>query len=174
MRLEKKKVGGRGWMIPVVALAALATVQPVRAQAPENVRLVFQLVEANGFQEQAPEIADVVSELRELFRFRGYRLAATGLLNVIPDGFAGTRLTGGPQGGYQVEVNVDPVWVEAEGDNPRRSSDRVRIQVSLHHETQGPAMEVTVNVRDGQTLVLGSTRTVEGEALILIMRTELR
>ncbi len=136
-----------------------------RAPGPRNVRLVFQLVEADGFDESDAEIRDVVSELRELFRFRGYRLAATGLLNSAAEGAeARARLTGGEEGGFTVRTEV---WNT--GD-----PNLLRVAVELVHEAAGLAMAATVNVRDGQTLVLGSTRSYEGpegNALILIMRS---
>ena len=152
-----------------VLLIALALLAPhsLVAQAPDNVRLVFQLVEANGFTEDDPEIADVVSELRALFRFEGYRLAASGLVNSSVDAYASTNLTGGP---YQVEVSLEPVREEQAGQHVA-SSERVRIGVALTQEQEAPSMQATVTVRDGQTLVLGSTRTQAGEALILVMRT---
>ena len=146
----------------------------VEAQAPDNVRLVFQLVEADGFQDQDQEIADVVEELRELFRFDGYRLASTGLVNATPRGYASTMLTGGALGFYQVEVSLEPVVEDMEEGPDRISPDRVRIGVELRHEEDGTAMNATVTVRDGQTLVLGSTRTRAGAALILVMRTGFR
>ena len=158
------------WIAAAMTLSAFAapSVAQERPVPPDNVRLVFQLVEADGFTDDDPEIADVVAELRELFRFEGYRLAATGLLNVHPDGYAGTRLTGGELGGYQVEVSLSGVQ-EMVG-----RPSRIRIAVNLVHEDYGPAMEAAVTVRNGQTLVLGSTRAHDGEALILIMRTEFR
>ena len=138
------------------------TARPLVAQeGPQNVRLVFQLVEANGYEGADPEIEDVVAELRQLFRFDGYRLAATGLLNGALDSDAATRLTGEEHGGFTVET--DMMTTQTEG--------MIRIRVQLYHELDGSAMLATVNVRDNQTLVLGSTRTLEGAALILIMRT---
>lgn len=144
-----------------------------RGSEIENVRLVFQLVEADGFRDQDPAIADVVTQLREVFRFQGYRLASTGLLNSHPDGEGQTRLTGGERGGYLVEVALEPVFEQDSGGGAR-PSDRVRIAVELFHEQEGPAMRATVSVRDGQTMVLGSTRTRDGTALILVMRTTFR
>ena len=168
---EARKVRmGRG-LAAVLLLLLAASPHALPGQAPDNVRLVFQLVEADGFQDRDPEIADVVEELRELFRFEGYRLVSAGLVNATPRGYASTLLTGGEMGTYQVEVNLEPV-VEAVEDGPDRvSPDRVRIGVALNREGDGNAMNATVTVRDGQTLVLGSTRTRAGAALILVMRT---
>ena len=131
--------------------------------APTNARFVFQLVEANGFEDSDPEIEDVVSELRELFRFDGYRLVDTALLNTASRGGAQAlaRLAGGGHGDFQVSVYV------TETESP----ETVRVGVELASAQEGSTMEATVNVRDGQTLVLGSTRTSSGAALILIMRT---
>ncbi len=165
----KTRTGGA--LAAVLILLLVGPADTLSAQAPDNVRLVFQLVEADGFQDRDPEIADVVEELRSLFRFEGYRLVSTGLVNASPRGYASTLLTGGELGTYQVEVNLEPV-VETNEDGPDTlSRDRVRIGVGLNHEGEGTAMNATVTVRDGQTLVLGSTRTRAGAALILVMRT---
>lgn len=149
-------------LLALCALPAAIPVQALQAGPDRNIRLVFQLVEANGFQDTDEEIRDVVAELRELFRFRGYRLVATGLLNTTVDASAQTRLTGDERGGYVIQT-----WVGAAEGDPSKDP---RVSVELHHEGHGPAMEATVRVHDGQTLVLGSTRTLDGEALILIMR----
>ena len=134
-------------------------------EGPRNARFVFHLVEANGFRETDPEIQDVVSELRELFRFEGYRLLDTGLLNSTTIGGGGhARLAGGEHGAFQIETGVEQT----------QDPGLLRVRVELASETEGRPMEATVNVRDGQTLVLGSTRTSSGAALILIMRTTLR
>lgn len=163
-RFEGTRWFGRTAILALVLGAWATSPRALEAQAVDNVRLVFQLVEANGFQGEDPEIADVVGELRQLFRFEGYRLAATGLLNLMPFAAGSTRLTGGEVGGYVVEVRTDLA----------EDNERMRIGVELRHDNEGPAMDATVTVRDGQTLVLGSTRTYEGAALILVMRVQFR
>ena len=63
-------------------LAGVANAQERRNQDIRNVQLVFDLVQADGFTDEDPGIADVVAELRMLFNFRGYRLLSTSVLNV--------------------------------------------------------------------------------------------
>lgn len=156
-----------GLVALLLSAAAVATEAAVAQDAdqrppPRNARFVFQLVEANGFENTDPEIQDVVSELRELFRFDGYRLVDTALLNSAAHGAgARARLAGGAFGAFEVST-----WVEE-----TRDPQLLRVSVELRSEEEGSPMEATVNVRDGQTLVLGSTRTSSGAALILIMRT---
>ncbi len=56
----------------------LAQIERVLAQfdqARPDVRLHFQLIEADGFTESDPRIAQVEDQLRRLFPFQGYRLA---------------------------------------------------------------------------------------------------
>ena len=45
-------------------------------------QLVFDLVQADGFTDEDPEISDAVTELRMVFNFRGYRLLSRSVLNV--------------------------------------------------------------------------------------------
>ena len=149
-----------GCLTLLVALAA-APNEAAAQDNPRNARFIFQLVEANGFEDTDPEIQDVVSELRELFRFDGYRLVDTALLNTSTIGGGGhARMGGGDHGPFQIET-----WVERTDD-----PNLLRVAVGLHSDEDGTPMEATVNVRDEQTLVLGSTRTMSGAALILIMR----
>ena len=66
------------------ALAGAAHAQEGEATAPEihNVLLTFHLVQADGFTDEDPEISHVVSELRKLFNFEGYRLLSTSIFNI--------------------------------------------------------------------------------------------
>ncbi|NNM06155.1 MAG: hypothetical protein HKO65_13785, partial [Gemmatimonadetes bacterium] len=47
-----------------------------------GIRLRFQLIEADSFQERDPAIADVVDELENLFQFEGYRLLGEAVVPV--------------------------------------------------------------------------------------------
>src|SRR5436309_13755764 len=59
------------------------------------VRLTFHLIEADGAATTDPVIRDVEATLRQLFRFRGYRLVAEGVVSAtekgeVTQGFATT------------------------------------------------------------------------------------
>ena len=117
--------------------------------------LHFQLVEANGASETDPSIAVVERQLRQVLRFDGYRLldeafvtTKSGQIDVpleASDGrsykVAGVFRHGSSRSGPNLNV-VDPgrelsVWLSARGTELLRS---------------------TVNIRHGQTIVLGSAR----------------
>ncbi len=145
-----------------------------RQEGPENVRLVFQLIEADGFTDVDPAIGEVVDQLQRLFRFEGYRLATTSVLS-------GTISRDVNKVSQDLAVNENAAvkliaWLY-KSDNPAV----VRISVQLfdaNRQTRinsnwAEILNVSVNIRDGQTVVLGSARHESASAaLILVMRAE--
>jgi hypothetical protein len=146
-------------------------------EPPANIRLTFHLIEADGFTNDDPEIAAVVTELRRIFRFRGYRLAFTSVLNASPEERYGGR------GGVPVPLN------RAEAHVSQRITDQqgrpyvvaaaitvvdgdVRASVVLQDDSAerrgAELISASVNLTSGKTVVLGSTRTdATSGALIL-------
>ena len=163
-------------------LAGVASAQEGGNQDIRNVQLVFDLVQADGFTDEDPGIADVVAELRMLFNFRGYRLLSTSVLNVglAQQANSPASVTGS---GSQRIVPGDyktPLAISAEV-SARRSTSVVRAKVILTDVTSRvtgnavlgerlPLLEASVTIRDGQRVVLGSARrSAEEPVLILIV-----
>ncbi|WP_420438652.1 hypothetical protein [Candidatus Palauibacter sp.] len=162
----------------IVALALGTIPGVVSAQAPEesvpvrNVQLFFHLVEADGFTDDDPEISDVVSELRKLFNFEGYRLLSTSVLNV---GLARTsNVTLGGTGSQRVfaDDSETPLTIRAEVTT-RRYDTNVRAKVTLVEfmALSGALLEASVTIRDGQRVVLGSARRSAGEPILILIVT---
>ena len=101
--------------------------------------LTFHLIQADGFTDEDPEISDVVSELRKLFNFRGYRLLSTSVLNVGLVRSNRDRNSVVASGdGLQRIVPADsetPLTIKAEISS-RRSTGSVRAKVILTDVTQ--------------------------------------
>lgn len=157
----------------------------------QNVQLVFHLVEADGFTDDDPEISDVVSELRRLFSFQGYRLLSTSILNV---GLAqAANFTVGGSGSQRIiaDDSETPLAIHVEV-SAERATRHVRAKVTLsgggsgtstlreqqggvfRMEVLGPLLEASVTIRDGQRVVLGSARrSAEDPVLILIVTPSL-
>lgn len=131
-------------------------------RAPGELRLRFQVVEANGAGASDPAIAEVEEELRRLFRFEGYELVAEGAVSVAPPSRFTQRLLG-EEGEWFVEANVFD-----------RGGAAVHLAgVQLWSSTDDMVIETSVNVRPGHTLVLGSGPGRGGEgAVILIVQAE--
>ncbi len=129
-----------------------------------NLRLRFQLIEADSFEGNDPAIAEVTAQLRNLFQFKGYRLLGEALVAVAgqtwdrqetSQRFLGTSET------FQVDVSarvqrpgivrLDPVQLW------RGSSDRM--------------LETSVTVHEGQTLVIGGSKAREGERSYILTVT---
>ena len=163
-------------------LAGVASAQEGRNQDIRNVQLVFDLVQADGFTDEDPGIADVVAELRMLFNFRGYRLLSTSVLNV---GLAQQTNSSASVAGSASQRIVPgdyktPLAISAEV-SARRSTRVVRARVILTDVTSRvtgnavlrerlPLLEASVTIRDGQRVVLGSARrSAEEPVLILIV-----
>jgi hypothetical protein len=130
------------------------------------VRLVFQIIEANGEQGVDPRIADVETALRQLFRFDGYRL----LGEVMVYGTEGNEL-------FQ-EFDVPDLGssaIEAVIMNVRTDSAGGSVQLELRfHAGSRTVFGTTVRVRAGQTAVLGRTPSSVGSRnIILVVRPEL-
>lgn len=131
-------------------------------QAPGELRLRFQVVEADGAAESDPAIAEVEEELRRLFRFEGYELVAEGAVSVAPPSPFTQRLIGA-EGEWSVQGEVFD-----------RGGTAVHLSgIQLWSGADERIIETSVNVRAGQTLVLGSGPGQGGEgAVILIVRAE--
>ena len=135
-------------------------------QPPPRVQLRFQIVEADGFTTSDSAIADVEAALRELFRFRGYRLAAEAMVN----GQSGNQL-------QQTVLLRDQIPVTLTVDVPsvQRTSDasavEMKITMSVGNTT---ALTTAVTVPNGQTVVLGSARPLPNiGTLILVVRPQI-
>ena len=130
-----------------------------------RVQLRFQIIEADGFRATDPAIADVESELRQLFRFTGYRLAGEAMLVGAPY----TRMvqTVGEEGSFVIDVNIGAVRLV--GD-----TGIVEMEVELRTGVMGMALATTINARVGTTLVLGNAKlSGESATMILTVRPEL-
>lgn len=130
-------------------------------QTRPAIRLHFQLIEANGFTNSDPQIAAVEDELRKLFQFRGYRLAGEATLTASDMTNISQQLRG-----------LDGLY-EITGSIYRLGPDMTRLEeISLWSE-QGTRMETTVNIRSGQTMVLGSSpKDGSSATLFLTVRAE--
>lgn len=126
-----------------------------------DVRLRFQLIEANGFTDSDPAIAEVEAELRKVFQFRGYRLGGEAVV-MATDGSRIEQALAGSDGFYSVQAAV--YWAQA---------DLIRLdEVTLASRGPGGAgLTTTVNIRPGQTLVLGSSSRYDSPNTILLTVT---
>ena len=125
-----------------------------------DVRLRFQLIEADGFTESDPAIEQVEQQLRQVFQFKGYRLAGEAVVSATDGSHVSQSLAGGQ---YQVEATIR--WAQP---------GTIRLEeVSLLSHEQGPLLTTTVNVRPGQTLVVGTASKAKSTAtLLLTLRAE--
>jgi type II secretory pathway component GspD/PulD (secretin) len=128
-----------------------------------NVQLRFQVIEANGFTSSDTAIADVEAVLRDLFRFRGYRLVAESLVRSEAPGNAMQRLVGEDGTPFEIRAQLTRLLQQ---DTARA----VTLEVQL--DAYGTAvLGTTLTVPSGQTVVVGTARSGrEGNTLILVVR----
>ncbi|MGD2135017.1 MAG: secretin N-terminal domain-containing protein [Gemmatimonadales bacterium] len=130
-----------------------------------RVQLRFQLIEADGNGGSDPAIADIEAELRRLFRFEGYRLAAEAYLGGA-EGSSIEQAIGSDQ-------HTPPQWilsariheVRARGD-----SGIVRMTVGVRSPIAG-GMETALNARAGQTVIVGNAELQQGGGTIILAVT---
>ncbi len=115
-------------------------------KARPDVRLHFRLIEADGYKTSDPRIAEVEAQLRKIFQFGGYRLMGEAYVAATDESNVRQGLRG-PDDPYAVSAEIH--WV-----HPRV----IRLQdVWLWHGSHDVLIQTTVNVRPGQTLVLGTS-----------------
>jgi len=126
-----------------------------------DVRLRFQLIEADGFTESDPAIEQVEQQLRQVFQFKGYRLAGEAVVSATDGSHVSQSLAGGQ---YQVEATIR--WAQP---------GTIRLE-EVHLLAVNPTeqlLQTTVNVRPGQTLVVGTASKAKSTAtLLLTLRAE--
>jgi type II secretory pathway component GspD/PulD (secretin) len=144
-------------------------------EAAADVRLHFQIIEADGFTQRDEAIAEVEAELRKLLRYGGYRLMGEAVMQAREGvGFSEQRVQ--PEvadGSARPEGGVSPLRVTAQiGRVSRAGGDAsVTLSVSLS-DVWNTLLSTTVTVTDGKTMVLGTTSgepTQDGEAVALIL-----
>lgn len=132
----------------------------------QMVRLRFQLIEADGFTDSDSSIADVEAALREMFRFRGYRLAAQSVVQGEAPGHIRQQV---------VLPDGTPVTISA--DLARIVSDEEGAAVSLGINVSLPAgsiLSTSLTVPGGRTAVVGSAQASSASGtLILVVRPEI-
>lgn len=184
---ETVKRSIRSALIGAVVLGALSGAANAQEaeQAPDihNVLLTFHLVQADGFTDEDPEISEVVSELRKIFNFKGYRLLSTSVFNI--------GLVRSSRGAYVIGDGLQRVFlsgsdaaltIKAEVSSRLAPRGTVRAKVTLTDATTRPTerstsrserlplLEASATIRDSKTMVVGSPRrTVGGPVLFLIV-----
>jgi len=152
----------------LAAFCAIAAL-PMQARA-QSVTLRFQIIEADGFTETDPAIADVREALRELFRFRGYRLATETMIRVHDGRFSQHFPTAG-----EVQYSIAAQHVALAGEAVGAQNVQIR-ELSLYAGGDDQILATSLTVPVGQTVVVGATRMRKANApvLILVVRPDLR
>jgi len=120
-----------------------------------GIQLHFQLIQADGPMPTDPRISAVEAELRKLFQFEGYRVAGEAVVyaldgSEISQTLSGAKMPAGIKQEYMVEARVR-----------RGPENGLRLEEVSLYSMGGRKLRTTVNVRPGQTLVLGSS-SMEG------------
>ena len=132
-------------------------------QAREDVRLHFQLIEANGFTDQDPRIQEVESELRKIFQFAGYRLAGEAFVGATDRSDFAQHIAA-ESGRFEITGSL--FWLQP-------GVMRLDGVTLVAADSNGSYLRTSVNIRAGQTLVLGSSPKAESTAtLLLTVRAE--
>lgn len=127
-----------------------------------DIRLRFRLIEADGFTDRDPRIAAVEDELRNYFQFGGYRLVGETLVTAADGAEVRQSFLGADR--------YPRLHAQAHWSGPAT----VRLEeVALWTSMAETAFTTTVNVRAGQTVVLGSApRSGDQPTLLLTVTAE--
>ena len=132
------------------------------------VRLHFQLIQANGFDDRDESIRAVETELRKLLRYDGYRLVGETVIQ-LREGSGGQQMLQGALAGvspgdsrFDLEAGIGLASIAD-------ASSSVELYVGLEHFGDN-ILSTEVTAADGQSLVLGTTSALlGGVALILVV-----
>lgn len=169
---ENAQVSGSGNLLTVREapdnLNQIAQVLERYDRQKPGVRLYFQIIRANGSESSDPEIAEVESSLRRLFRFTGYELVAEALVAGV-EGSQAQQVVAASLGPRRstFEISANILQVRATGD-----SGTVRVFINFMIDGDG-ILQTGVNLRTGQTAVLGNVQQDPGsDTIILTVRPE--
>jgi hypothetical protein len=126
--------------------------------APQTVRLRFQVIEAGDFAGGDSVIARVEAPLREIFRYRGYRLVGEATV---------WTMQGGQFQQGQADLHIAGVVREATPTGPD-----ARITLELEVESQGVTVSTTVSGLPGKTMIIGTQKRTGGGAIIAAVTPE--
>lgn len=158
-----------------------------------GVQLRFQLIEADGFTQADSSIADVEAALRELFRFRGYRLIAEAFAAGSSRTSTSHALIGPRNTPLQLAVDIGQVMMGRSSQDSAASAAATARGPGNPNDVSATAVQRTVELRvsllaggelvlqsavtvpHGQTVVLGTARPfADMGALILVVRPEIQ
>ena len=149
-------------------LDRIAAVLKEYDRARAAVRLHFQLIQANGFEDRDLSIQAVEVELRKLLRYDGYRLVGETVLQLREGGEGGQTLRGALEDVSPQDSQFDlfaVVGLVSTGDH----GAAVELEVRLSHFNTS-ILGTEVKAADGQSLVLGTSSSLAGGgALILVV-----
>jgi hypothetical protein len=153
-------ISGKGRLVTVREkpdrLDSIAAVLRRYDGAPVAVSLHFQVIEAGDFEGGDSAIARVEAPLRELFRYRGYRLVKDATLQAVE---------GVPFNQADDAVKISGQLRAVTPDGPDAG---VTIDVSV--TTPGGTVSTAVSGAPGQTLLIGSQKQGGNGALILAVQ----
>jgi hypothetical protein len=125
------------------------------------VRLTFRLIQADGAAASDPAIADVEATLRQLFRFRGYRLVQEGVFSANEGGEVTQQLGSGD---YTIAAEIRRV---------SGSGDSAIVDMQVHLVGRNVRFSTDVGVPAGKTAVLGNVGEDPRGTLILTVQPQL-
>ena len=131
-----------------------------------SVRLTVKVIRADGAGRSDSSIRQIESAMRSLFRFRGYRLVAEGVVTAATLSSTEQPLvgTGGP---YIMSTSLERV--AGTGD-----SATVSLTVRMRLGVLGRLFQTNVTIPVGKTAVLGNVEgDTPGSALIVAVRPDL-
>ncbi|MBI4546124.1 MAG: hypothetical protein HY703_13070 [Gemmatimonadetes bacterium] len=135
-------------------------------QPRPGITLHFQIIEADGAAAPDPALAQLEGTLRQLFRFKGYRLLAEALVQTQERSNISQRLAGAG-GPFHIRGGVGEVRSGA------RTTLELGVELQAPQLAAGEILSTQVNIVEGQTVVLGTAQPDPRRgALILTVKAD--
>jgi len=129
-----------------------------------NVRLAFQVIQADGAGPVDSAIAPVETQLRRLFRFRGYRLLTQGTtISTVSENFQ--LQLASPERPFSIRGRLESVRADSD-------SGAVVLRLELSAGGIGSVLQTRLTLPLGTTVVIGGQPGGGPGAIILAVRAE--
>jgi type II secretory pathway component GspD/PulD (secretin) len=153
--------------------AEMQTVLNQYDRDPASLTLNFQLIAAENTNTRDPGVAGLDSLLRGVLKYSGYRLLTTSVATASEDGIVSQTLSADGEN-FTLQVHITDVRIEGSNASVHLGVSLMRAALMSKGTLPATVLSTGVTVPVGQTVVLGTSATDNGQrALILTVRPQL-
>jgi len=129
---------------------------------PDEVQLEFLIIEADGFENTDPELAEIETELKGLLKYDGYRLLGQSIYRGMEGSYFEQAVLRDGAPPFNLAGEIGRV-----GDNGGQSVIELEVGFKIAGADWN-LISATVVARDGQTMVLGTSPHGDGAYILAL------